>query len=145
MMSSNVCSARIWQLYLLYVALAIFECGVGPMPSCRLVSQWFDRHRGLALGLMMCGVGFGALIMPSVAQYLIVSFGWRSTFSIVGSAILLFTVPILVKFLKDKPESTVLAHDRDSILLPLQHVAELKCALKSLASRLGIEIKASPD
>jgi len=115
MLASNFCSGRIWQLYLFYVALGIFACGTGPMPYCRVVSQWFDRQRGLALGLMMFGVGSGALIMPSVAQYLTARSGWRSTFSIMGSAILVLTVPILGKFLKDKPESPVLLPDDLSI------------------------------
>jgi predicted MFS family arabinose efflux permease len=60
---------------------------------------------------MMFGLGSGALIMPSLAQRLITSFGWRYTFSIIGAAILLFTVPILGRFLKEKPEPTVTATD----------------------------------
>lgn len=53
---------------------------------------------------MMLGLGAGALIVPSVAQHLIASFGWRLTFGIVGAAIVVITVPILTMFLKERPE-----------------------------------------
>lgn len=105
LMSSNFCSGRIWQLYLFYMAIGFFETGASAVPYCSVVSRWFDSHRGLALGAMMCGFGCGALVMPPVAQSLIARFGWRFTFGLVGSAMLLFTVPVVAMFLKEKSKS----------------------------------------
>jgi predicted MFS family arabinose efflux permease len=61
--------------------------------------------------LMMLGLGSGALIMPSAAQYVIATFGWRFGFGIVGAAILLITVPVLTIFLKERPEQMGLSPD----------------------------------
>jgi MFS family permease len=104
LLGTHFCSGRIWQLYVFYLALGIAGAGIAPVSYCYVVSHWFDRHRGLALGLMMAGLGTGAFVMPSAAQYLIARFGWRHTFGIVGAAILVVTVLVLAKFLIEKPE-----------------------------------------
>src|ERR1700746_3150682 len=78
--SANFCSGRIWQLYVFYLAQGIASCGVAPVAYSNVISYWFDRRRGSALGIMMSGLGAGAIIMPSVAHYLIATFGWRMTF-----------------------------------------------------------------
>jgi MFS family permease len=102
--SAYFCSAKIWQLYLFYSALGVVGCGAGPVAYCDVISHWFDRYRGLALGLTMLGLGAGALIMPLVAQYLIARVGWRLTFGIVGAAVLIVTMPVVTIFLKERPE-----------------------------------------
>jgi OFA family oxalate/formate antiporter-like MFS transporter len=63
--------------YLFYVALGLVMHGPGPILYGYVISPWFDRHRGLALGLTMVGSGSGAMIMPSFAQQLIARFGWQ--------------------------------------------------------------------
>ena len=104
LLSAYFCSGRIWQLYLFYLAEGAASCGVAPVSYSNVISYWFDRRRGLALGIMMAGLGAGAIIMPSAAQYLIARFGWRMTFGFSGAAILLISMPLLAMFLKEKPE-----------------------------------------
>jgi MFS family permease len=57
----------------------------GPIPYSTVISQWFDRQRGLALGIGMAGVGLGVALMPQLAAVLIGHFGWRTAY--VGMAI----------------------------------------------------------
>jgi predicted MFS family arabinose efflux permease len=104
LLAVNFVSGTIWQLYLFYSAMGIVSCGITPVSYCDVISHWFDRHRGLALGFMMAGLGAGALIIPSAAHYLIARFGWRMAFVFSGSAILLMCMPALAMFLKEKPE-----------------------------------------
>jgi MFS family permease len=104
LLAANFCSGNIRQLYLFYAAVGVASCGVAPVSYCHVISHWFDRHRGRALGFMMAGLGSGALIMPPAAQYVIGMFGWRMAFGFSGAAILLITVPALAIFLKEKPE-----------------------------------------
>ena len=111
LLSSNLWSGRIWQLYVFYLALGLVGSGSNPVPYGTLIAHWFDRHRGLALGLMLFGLGSGALIMPSLAQRLIARFGWRLAYGIVGAAILLISVPVLGMFLKERPEQIGLLPD----------------------------------
>jgi MFS family permease len=111
---ANFCSGNIWQLYLFYAAVGVASCGVAPVSYSDVISHWFDRHRGLALGFMMAGLGTGALIMPSAAHYLISRFGWRMAFGFSGAAILLINVPLLIRFLKERPEPMGLFPDGDT-------------------------------
>jgi MFS family permease len=108
---AKLLSASIWQFYLFYLSLGLLLTAVGPVPYGTVVSHWFDRHRGLALGLMMFGIGLGAIIMPSVAQQLIARFGWRNSYAILGSAVLLISIPIVTAFLKEKPQDLALLPD----------------------------------
>jgi len=99
------CSGRIWHLYLFYLSLGSVGAGLAPVSYCYVVSHWFDRHRGVALGLMLAGLGTGAIVMPSAAQFLIGRIGWRLTYVVAGAVILAVTVPILARFLVEKPEA----------------------------------------
>jgi MFS family permease len=105
LLSIRVLSGGIGQFYVCYVAFALAgSVGFGPLAYGNVVSFWFDRRRGLALGLTMLGIGCGAMIVPLFAQLLIVHFGWRSAYAALGLAVLLVPVPIVAAFLKEKPQ-----------------------------------------
>jgi MFS family permease len=71
-------SEAIWQLYVFYFALGVVSGGAGAMSYTDVVSHWFDRQRGLAISVMMLGMGLGAIVIPAVAQRLVATLGWRS-------------------------------------------------------------------
>src|SRR5256885_6103476 len=60
---------------------------------------------------MMLGIGIGAVIMPSLIQRLITSFGWRAAYSMYGSAMLLIALPVIVAFMRDTPSEMGLLPD----------------------------------
>lgn len=120
LLANRLFSGSIAQFYCFYVVLGICVGGVGPIPYGSLVLRWFDRRRGLALGLTMFGIGLGAVIMPSLAQALIARFGWRTAYSILGAAVLLICWPVVACLIKESPEDLGLFVDgtstkRDSI------------------------------
>jgi len=117
LISADFCSEKIWQLYLFYSAVGIASAGVAPVSYCHLVSQWFDRRRGVALGFMMSGLGVGAMIVPLASHYLIARFGWRITFVFSGAAILLISLPIQSMALKANPEQIGLSPDGEDNVL----------------------------
>jgi MFS family permease len=104
-------SGSIVQFYCFYAILGLSMQGLGPIPYGSLVSHWFDRFRGLALGLAMLGIGLGAVIMPSLAQTLIARFGWKAAYSILGASVLLICWPVVAYYLKDKPKDFGLLSD----------------------------------
>ena len=103
--------ANLGQFYLFNIALGLVGTGVGPLPYGRVVSLWFDRSRGLALGLMMVGIGSGAMIMPSLAQWLITKFGWHTANVALGGAVLFIALPIVAVLLRERPEDMGLLPD----------------------------------
>ncbi len=104
-------STSIWHLYAFFLVMGFIGTGAAPVPYGIVVSRWFDKRRGLALGLMMIGVSVGAILMPPFAQRLIGLFGWRSAYAIVGFAVLAISVPLVGMFIKDSPERTGLHPD----------------------------------
>jgi MFS family permease len=104
LISAPLLSSKLWSFYLFYGLLGFVGSGPAPIPYVKVISRWFDRHRGLALGLTMVGIGTGAIVMPSFAQRLIATLGWRSTYMVIGIFVLVVSVPIVAFFLKESPE-----------------------------------------
>lgn len=75
-----------WQLYLAWgFTLGIGQAICGPT-TVSLVTRWFTKKRGLALGLASAGVGSGGLIGAPLANYLITAYDWRRAMVILGVA-----------------------------------------------------------
>lgn len=77
-----------------------------PVPYANVVAKWFDRERGLALGLATAGVGLGVAVLGPIAAVLIGKFGWHGAYY--GLAVLAFVVgflPVAI-FLRDPPAVT---------------------------------------
>jgi len=106
--------SSLWQLYLLFTILGVaMASGPSPVPYGVVISHWFNRHRGLALGLSMTGIGVGSVIVPILAQFLITAFGWRAAFAIFGGAVLLFPLPVIAALLQNDPGQRGLEPDGD--------------------------------
>ena len=114
LISSEAVGHSIRQLYLIFIATGLFGGATGPASYGVVVARWFNRHRGLALSGMLFGIGIGAIVMPLLTQLLITSFGWRTSYALVGSAILVVSVPVLAAFLKERPEEMGLMPDGDA-------------------------------
>ena len=111
LVSSKFLSGPIWEVYAFYLALGLVSGGAGAMSYTKVISGWFDRRRGLALSVMMLGMGLGAIVIPSAAQQLVARFGWRLAYSIFGVAILLIPLPAVAAFLSERPEDLGLLPD----------------------------------
>jgi MFS family permease len=136
LISSRVLSGAIWQLYLFYFVSGIVSGGAGAMSYTDVISHWFDRHRGLAISVMMLGMGSGAIIMPSLAQHLIATLGWRLAYCIFGFAVLLIPLPVLAAFLKDRPENMGLLPDG---------AAESPVSRPTAANEIGLTLREATD
>ncbi|NYT61693.1 MFS transporter [Alcaligenaceae bacterium] len=80
---------QLWQFYLFVgVAGGMGVAALGMVPAASLISRWFRGNTGTALGIAYSGMGFGTLVIVPLAQYLTQSFGWRSTYHILGGSLL---------------------------------------------------------
>jgi MFS family permease len=115
LISAPLLSSKLWSFYLFYGLLGFVGSAPAPIPYVKVISRWFDRHRGAALGLTMLGIGTGAILMPAFAQRLIAMLGWRSTYVVIGMLVLVVSVPIVAFFLKESPEERGLLPDGVSV------------------------------
>ncbi|MFL2771944.1 MAG: MFS transporter [Rhodospirillaceae bacterium] len=80
--------------YALWIFMALIAAGTFPVTWTRAVNTWFDRRRGLALGLTMMGTGIAASLGPLFAAKLIDAFGWREAYLTIGATLLMVSFPI---------------------------------------------------
>ena len=90
--------------YLFYVFNALgYVCG-GPLPNQVLLSRWFDKARGKAMGFAYLGIGVGGVIVPQLADRLRVAFGWQGALRTIGILMIVIALPMAL-FVKESPES----------------------------------------
>lgn len=85
----------------MYGVAGIFAGGQTPLPYAKAVAGSFEKHRGLALGIAMTGVGIGTILIPQLAQYLISTVGWRGAYVGLGIAVFVLAFPPVYLFLRD--------------------------------------------
>ncbi|GAB7545951.1 MFS transporter [Cupriavidus sp. 8B] len=73
--------------------MGFFGSAATVMPYATAICTWFNRKRGLALGLVNAGTGIGAALMPLYASFLLSRFGWRGGYW--GVAALVTLVPVV--------------------------------------------------
>jgi MFS family permease len=93
----------LWQYYLICFLLAIGWCCTGAIATSFAVSDWFNRKRGTAMGVMMVGVGLGGLVCVPLTRLLVNQFEWRTTFGIYAVSIIVLLVPVAAAILKPRP------------------------------------------
>lgn len=101
----------LWHLYALYALAGALAVASAPVTYGRVMANWFDRRRGLALGLASTGVGLGAFITPSLAEFLIRKAGWRGAYLGLSAASLLIAAPVVAIFLRGTPQEVGLTQD----------------------------------
>jgi sugar phosphate permease len=79
--------------YVFYAFNALgYVCG-GPLPNQVLLSRWFDKGRGKAMGIAYLGIGVGGALVPLLAFALTQSLGWRGALRWLGVLMILVALP----------------------------------------------------
>lgn len=89
-------------IFTLLVALAGMTSAIQtPLGYAKAISAWFDRRRGLALGVAMSGVGLGAFVIPQLARVLIDRLGWRGAYVMLGLMTLAIAFPAVALWIRE--------------------------------------------
>ena len=123
-----------WWFLLAFVLLSMGQGLGGWVPLMTLMNHWFVRHRGLAMGLVMVGMGIGAMtIVPAIAWSTdpevgrlgwipsapwdlaepVGRLGWRNTGLLVAATVFVSAL-ILPRFIYSRPEDRGLRPDGES-------------------------------
>jgi MFS family permease len=88
--------------YLSYIFVALGYVFGGPLPCQVLISRWFTKNRGKAMGIAYLGIGTGFALVPQIAAGLEKNIGWHLALASLGGIIVLLSFPLSF-FLKDIP------------------------------------------
>jgi MFS family permease len=91
--------------YVAWLGLSLIGGGTTPVVWTRTVNIWFDRGRGLALGIALAGSGLAGVFAPVVVSRIIAEHGWQAGYLAVGGFILLVSVPLIALLLEERPKS----------------------------------------
>jgi MFS family permease len=131
----NFMYSRVNSLTDIYVISALFGlvlvlCGL--MINVYLVSSWFTRKRGLAIGIVLAGTSLGNAAFPKLNSWLLQTAEWQQVFTWIAW-IPIIIIPLLFIFLKDSPSLAPSSADQQGSLgeLPRLSGYSLKAALLS--------------
>lgn len=88
---------------------------IGVLPGTVLVSHWFRRRRGTAIGIVLTGTSIGGVIIPLVAAPLIAAYGWRTAMIFVSLIVWFILLPAVVLLVKNRPADAGLLPDDESL------------------------------
>ncbi len=103
-----------WAVYAAHALLGTSLGFVGVLVTTVLVSDWFVRRRGLAIGIVLTGTSFGGVLIPQIATPLIAQYGWRTAMIAVSSLVWLILLPAVIFIVKNKPADVGALPDGDA-------------------------------
>lgn len=99
-----------------YISHSLFGLSlglVGVMIQTVLISNWFRRRRGTAMGIVLTGTSFGGVLIPIAATPLISIYGWRTALQILSTLVWLVLLPCIFFFVKDRAQDVGQNYDGD--------------------------------
>lgn len=92
-----------WHLWLIFGLIGGLGAGANALPYMRTISAWFDRNRGLAIGLTLAGAGLGYAYVPPLLRFLIDNYSWRAAWFALSGLIVLIALPLVIVFFREAP------------------------------------------
>jgi len=108
--------SRMSDLYLFYLGFVVVGAGaaaIGPVPCSAIISNWFRRRRGLALGLMSSGIGAGGVVVAPFIGYMLTHYDWRAAYLSLAIMLTAVTIPLALAVVRTRPSDVGLYPDGD--------------------------------
>ncbi len=95
-----------WQMYLLWgLLVGAGSAGSSMVMGSTLINRWFQKRRGLALGILGAAFSSGQLVFTPLIMGLNIHLGWRAATFFIALVLGLVICPLVMKFLADDPAS----------------------------------------
>lgn len=94
----------IWQIYIIFGVFSSIGVAGTWVPLLSTISRWFISKRGLMSGITSAGVGAGVMLVPALSSFLISGFGWRTSYIMIGLAVLLLVFACAQMLKRDPSE-----------------------------------------
>lgn len=113
----------LWQFYLFYTFNALAYMCAGPLPNQVLTARWFNRTRGKAMGFAYLGIGIGGMLVPQIAKWLNIQFGWHQALMLLGIFTVIISFP-MAWIVKENPEERLTETIKEEPTIPLNKIVK---------------------
>lgn len=103
--------SAVWELMVVFVLIGTVAAGTNSVPYMPVLSSWFDRRRGLAIGISIAGIGLGYAYVPLLVQFMVDHYGWRSGYYALAAIVIFIAAPLVLLVFRDTPAEMGLKPD----------------------------------
>lgn len=117
----SLAGSSIWSWWALWIFVGLGALCVQAAVWTAAVASRFDRSRGLAMAITLCGAGLGSAITPIIGQYFIAELGWRGAYVAIGITYAALSLPLIFFFFYDAADKAAASGEsstRDRSKLP---------------------------
>jgi MFS family permease len=104
---STLASAFVTELWHVYAAsgllMALGAGGAGLTTAVPIAARWFDKRRGLVIGIAGAAMSAGQLVVVPLAMWLTINLGWRQSYLWLGVGLFALIFPLSIAFLRNDP------------------------------------------
>ena len=108
-------------IFIYGLPIALGATLMGNLATSKLVSSWFEKQAGRALGFAAVGVSFAGFIFPNLTQYFLMDImllEWREVYLVFGIFLLVLITPLIYLLVIDKPSDVGQEIDGGLIVKP---------------------------
>ncbi len=114
-------TSSLYYFYALCFVVATGQIAILNIPVLTLISHWFEKRKGLAMGISVAGLGLGGLIMLPLSARLIYLLGWQWTYRILGVIICFVLAPLIALVIRNSPRDIGILPDGKRYTTPEKH------------------------
>jgi MFS family permease len=93
-----------WHIWLLYGLVYPVSLSLATAIPCNaVVSRWFVKRLGLALGITAFGTGVSGVVLPPLVAAVMPELGWRAIWRIAAALLAFVVLPLALIMLRDRP------------------------------------------
>ncbi len=96
-------TSELWQWFVYQSINAVFRQMMFFIPFQTLISRWFDRRRGLAVGILGTGFALGGLVLVPIMRAVIDEVQWDGSFVVAGIVTVAIFTPLCILLIRDNP------------------------------------------
>lgn len=94
---------NVYQHYAISFVIGISYLNAAIIPVSIIITNWFQKKRGLAMSIAMAGIGVGGFIFSPLVTMWLSHYGWRTTYFIFAAIILTVCLPVSLFLIKKQP------------------------------------------
>ena len=92
------------QMTIIYMIFSMSQVCAGQVPTMLVVTRWFRRYRGIAVGITLMGPDVGGAVFPLVVKYALQNGGWRDALQVLMVIAGIMMLIPLIFLIRSRPE-----------------------------------------